>query len=302
MKQNKKRLKNRNEDVALMEPMVLSQSSKYRSELMDMALELASKSSGFRHSLAPVICQALTKLVRTMNCYYSNLIEDHNTHPIDIDRAIEGDYSEEPKKRDFQLEANAHVICQQWIDDGGLKDNLYTLDGLLEVHSRFCDNLPDNLLVVEDPEGKENIRVIPGELRQRDVLVGRHLAISPAALPCFLERFEAVYSKLGKSESILSAAAAHHRLLWIHPFMDGNGRVARLLSHAALLEVLDTGGVWSVARGLARNVEKYKTLLQQCDLPRRNDSDGRGTMSEEALVEFTRFFLEVCLDQVTFME
>ena len=81
-----------------------------------------------------------------------------------------------------------------------------------------------------------------------------------------------------------------------------NGRVARLMSHSMLLELLDTGAVWSVARGLARNVEEYKTHLANCDLTRRNDLDGRGTLSEEALTEFTRFFLSVCIDQVTFME
>src|SRR2546422_753682 len=83
-----------------------------------------------------------------------------------------------------------------------------------------------------------------------------------------------------------STAAAHHRLLWIHPFMDGNGRVARLMSHAMMLDKLDTGAVWSVARGLARNVSEYKKLLADCDLPRRNDLDGRGALSEEALAEF----------------
>jgi hypothetical protein len=63
-----------------------------------------------------------------------------------------------------------------------------------------------------------------------------------------------------------------------------------------------TGAVWSVARGLARNVEEYEQLLANCDLPRRNDLDGRGTLSEEALAEFTRFFLTLCIDQVNFME
>jgi Fic family protein len=111
-----------------------------------------------------------------------------------------------------------------------------------------------------------------------------------------------VYSRLGKSETILAAAAAHHRLLWIHPFLDGNGRVARLMSHAVLLETLDTGGVWSVARGLARNENSYKSHLTDCDSPRRNDLDGRGHLSEEALAAFTEFFLKTCLDQVRFME
>ncbi len=128
------------------------------------------------------------------------------------------------------------------------------------------------------------------------------MAVSSPALPRFLERFEQVYGNLGKTESIIATAAAHHRLLWIHPFIDGNGRVARLMSHAMMLELLDTGAVWSVARGLARRVGDYKSLLANCDQTRRNDLDGRGTLSEEALAEFTQFFLTVCIDQVDFME
>ena len=59
-------------------------------------------------------------------------------------------------------------------------------------------------------------------------------------------------------ERILAAATAHHRLLWIHPFLDGNGRVARLMSHAMLSEALGAGGLWSVCRGLARREAEYK--------------------------------------------
>jgi hypothetical protein len=69
-----------------------------------------------------------------------------------------------------------------------------------------------------------------------------------------------------------------------------------------VLETLETGGIWSAARGLARNVAAYKSHLASCDLPRRNDLDGRGPLSQEALAEFTRFFLEICLDQIQFME
>src|SRR5213076_2600935 len=174
--------------------------------------------------------------------------------------------------------------------------------GIREIHRRFCAELPEALLWVEDAEGKERVRVVPGELRKRDVKVGGHVAISPGAVPRFLKRFEDVYGSLGKTDSILAAAPAHHRLVWVHPFLDGNGRVARLMSHATLLETLDTGAVWSVARGLARNVEEYKAHLAACDQTRRNDLDGRGHLSEENLAEFTKFFLTTCLDQVTFME
>jgi Fic family protein len=237
-----------------------------------------------------------------MNCYYSNLIEGHDTHPVDIERALKGDYSNDPKKRDLQLEAKAHISVQEWIDGGGLQGRAVTTDSIRAIHRRFCELLPEELRWIEDPATKERIKIIPGELRQRDVAVGRHIAISAPAVPRFLQRFQDVYGGLGKTETILAAAAAHHRLAWIHPFLDGNGRVARLMSHATLLEALDTGAIWSIARGLARNVDGYKAHLAACDQPRRNDLDGRGNLSEEALAELTRFFLATCLDQVTFME
>lgn len=155
---------------------------------------------------------------------------------------------------------------------------------------------------MEHPASGQRLRVIPGALREHEVQVGPHVPVSPGALGRFLARFEAVYASGGRLDRVLSAACAHHRLLWIHPFLDGNGRVARLMSHAVLMEHLDTGGVWSVARGLARNEEEYKRRLMACDGPRRGGLDGQGQLSEEALAEFSGFFLRVCLDQVDFME
>jgi len=292
----------RGEVVSKMEPLLIGEGSRHRPALTDLALELAQKSAGFRRSLPASLLASLADLVRSMNCYYSHLIEGHDTHPIDIERALKDDYSNDAKKRDLQLEARAHIIVQQWIDGGGLKGRAVTVESIREIHRRFCELLPDDLLWTEDPATKEQVRLIPGALRNRDVVVGNHVAISPPAVHRFLQRFEEVYGRLGKSETILAAAAAHHRLVWIHPFLDGNGRVARLMSHATQLEALDTGAVWSIARGLARNVQAYRGHLAACDETRRNDLDGRGNLSEESLADFTRFFLTTCIDQVSFME
>lgn len=295
-------LEDRGEAVTQLEPMLLRESVKHRGELADLALELTAASTGFRRSLPDGVVTALSDLVRAMNCYYSNLIEGHDTHPIDIERALNEDYSRDPKKRDLQLEASAHIAVQKWIDDGGLQGKATSVEGILEIHRRFCALLPEDLLRVENPETKERITIIPGELRRRDVKVGSHIPVSPRALPRFLKRFEDAYKNLGKVDSIIASAAAHHRLLWMHPFLDGNGRVARLMSYSMLNDALDTGGIWSIARGLARNEAQYKSHLAACDLPRRNDLDGRDHLSEEALAEFVKFFLEVCIDQVRFME
>jgi Fic family protein len=292
----------RGEPTALMEPLLLGEAAARRAGLPDLALELGQRSAGFQRSLPASLLISLADLVRTMNCYYSNLIEGHATHPVDIELALKGDYSRDARKRDLQLEAQAHITVQQWIDAGGLDGRVVTEDSIREIHRRFCEHLPSDLLSVEDPITKQRAQVIPGALRTRDVKVGQHVAISPGAVPRFLGRFQEVYGGLGTADTVIAAAAAHHRLLWIHPFLDGNGRVARLLSHAMLLATLRTGAVWSIARGLARSVEAYKGHLAACDQTRRNDLDGRGPLSEEALVVFTEFFLKTCIDQVAFME
>ena len=296
------RLRDDGEAVGLMEPLLLGEGSRAQNEADELAFELAKRSSAFRHSLPTPIMESLATLVRAMNCYYSNLIEGHNTHPVDIERALKDDYSADARKRDLQLEARAHIEVQQWIDAGGLSGRNATVEATREIHRRFYEAMPEELRWVEHPDGDARVPVVPGEFRSRDVQVGRHVPVSPGAVLRFMERFESVYAGLPASAATAAAAAAHHRLAWIHPFIDGNGRVGRLMSHAILLETVDTGGVWSVSRGLARRVEDYKRLLAAADAPRAGDLDGRGNLSQTALAEFTKFFLGVCLDQVAFMQ
>ena len=295
-------LPDRDEAISTMEPMLVSEGSKHRTRLNELVFELVAAAASFKSSLPDGMVGALSDLVRAMNCYYSNLIEGHHTHPVDIERALAEDFSTNKEQRNLQLEAKAHIATQRWIDESGLVGRAATAAAVLEVHRRFTTALPPDLLWVEHPQSKRKIAVIPGKIRTDDVKVGRHIAISPGAVPRFLSRWDAAYSKLSKFETVLQSAPAHHRLLWVHPFADGNGRVARLISYAMLHEALDTGGIWSIARGLARAEDRYKQHLAECDLPRRNDLNGRGALSEEALASFTEFFLRTCLDQVRFMQ
>src|SRR5882724_3816823 len=172
-------VEDRGETVGLMEPLLIGETSTHRGALTDMAVELAQKSSGFRRSLPESLLASLADLVRAMNCYYSNLIEGHDTHPVDIERALKNDYSKDAHKRDLQLEAKAHITVQKWIDGGGLKGRALTSEGIREIHRRFYEMLPPDLLWVEDPDSKERVEAVPGELRHKDVKVGTHIAVSP---------------------------------------------------------------------------------------------------------------------------
>jgi Fic family protein len=290
------------ENVSLMEPMLPPEGER---KLEDLAIDLASKASALAGQVNPVVQQSIGTLVRSMNCYYSNLIEGHDTHPRDIDRALAKNYAREPKRRALQLEAVAHIEVQTQIDEK--RDNQndpISMEYILWLHREFCQRLPEDLLLLENPDTHQKIRMRPGELRIGDVSVGRHVPPSAAALPDFLRRFEEAYNPahLSKLRQITAVGAAHHRLLWIHPFYDGNGRVVRLMSYATLHRLGIGSTLWSVARGLARNVNRYKELLAAADEARRNDLDGRGSLSQAALTDFSEFFLRTSIDQVDFME
>jgi Fic family protein len=300
--QRRPRVADLGESVSAMEPMTISESSRHRAVLSDKVLQLTQRAAAFRSGLPEGLIEPLSRLVREMNCYYSNLIEGHNTHPVDIQRALFGEQSGDPKKRDLQQEAVAHIEVQRWIDEGGLGEQVATVENLHEIHRRFYEALPESLRWVTNPDTGERLPVIPGQIRREPVEVGRLVPISAGAIERHLARWQQAYAPLGQFETVLNTAGAHHRLVWIHPYLDGNGRVARLISYAMLRKALDTCGLWSVARGLARRVQTYKSHLAACDLRRRNDLDGRGNLTEEALIEFTGFFLDICLDQIDFME
>jgi Fic family protein len=298
------------EPVASMEPLLPSATGANRRRLEDLAVDLTAKAHALAGQLHANVRAEIGALVRSMNCYYSNLIEGHNTHPVDIERALRADYSANPAQRALQLEARAHIEVQTLLDGGGPASAPDGFDGpaassvfIQALHREFCRRLPDDLLWVENPDTGERMRVGPGELRSRHVKIGRHVPVSPGAVPRFLARIEAAYRgpELGRIDRVVAVPAAHHRLLWIHPFLDGNGRVARLVSHTMLRETGVGTSLWSVSRGLARNTTDYKRSLMAADAPRRDDVDGRGALSEAALTEFCEFFLRVCVDQVEFM-
>ena len=272
--------------------------------LENLAFDLAREASELSGQLHPIVRLSVADLVRSMNCYYSNLIEGHNTHPRDIDRALAADYSTDPHRRDLQLEARAHIEVQRMIDARSGYPTPPASRAFIEwTHREFCSRLPESLLVVENPDTRERLRVTPGEMRNRGVVVGRHVPPPADDLPMFLKRFEQAYESaaLTKPRRAVAAAAAHHRFLWIHPFLDGNGRVARLMSHAMLLDLGVGSSLWPISRGLARRSAEYKRLLMAADESRKGDFDGRGALSQSALIDFCRFFLESCIDQVRYM-
>lgn len=288
------------ENIGIMEPL-MPEEGRYP-ELVDLAAELMASTRSLATRLHPRVAESIGDLVRSMNCCYSNLIEGHDTHPRDIDRALASHFSQDPRKCALQLEAKAHIEVQQLIDKGQMEFS--TGSNFIQwIHEQFCRRLPDELLWSVNPDNHKKIPVVPGQFRTTWVQVGRNIPPSPEDISAFLKRFSQGYDslQLNKINAIIAVAASHHRLLWIHPFLDGNGRVTRLFSHAFLRHIGVGSRLWSISRGLARRVDEYKRCLAEADSERRGDLDGRGHLSAQALQEFCQFFLRTCLDQVSYM-
>jgi Fic family protein len=220
---------------------------------------------------------------------------------------MQQEYDSEPAKRNLQLESVAHIAVQKIMEKLLLQDsalNISEQEFICSLHREFFKLLPEEFQVMKNPENGRESRVVPGELRTESVKVGQHEPPGHDNLAAFMKRFGDVYApeKHHGAAKLVAAAAAHHRMMWIHPFLNGNGRVARLFTEAYLNRIPVHGfGLWSVSRGLGRRNSDYKSALAWADAPRRNDLDGRGNLSNEGLVNFCRFFLEVCLGQVDYM-
>jgi Fic family protein len=281
------------------EPLIPSAAASAKAGLPALAGDVAARALGLKRMVHPMTEARLAQLLRSVNSYYSNLIEGQQTRPLDIERALRKSFSKEPDKARRQRIAVAHIGAQQemesWLAAGEV--DIYAPDFLSRLHKAFYSRLNE-----QDRKTPEGDIVVPGAWREKDVEVGNHIPPTHASIAAFLKRAQEVYGAAGGLDGqLIACACAHHRLAWVHPFRDGNGRVIRLQSQAALLKSSVGSGLWAVSRGLARTREDYYARLADADSPRRGDYDGRGNLSESGLVAFARYFLETCLDQVTFM-
>jgi Fic family protein len=243
----------------------------------------------------------LRTLLRSMNSYYTNRIEGQHTRPHEIDQALRKDFSTDAKLAAKQRLAVAHIeaevaLEQRYSGDEGAKA-LYSIDAVQVLHHELFGRLPAQDLFTDEGEP-----IVPGQLRMRDVRVGAHVPPTFASMPAFLQRWASGYGGVRRGEAALVAlACAHQRLGWVHPFVDGNGRVMRLHTHTLLSALGYTGGLWSPLRGFARSTERYYALLADADSLRRGDLDGRGNLSQQALIAWADYVLDIGLDQVEFM-
>jgi Fic family protein len=275
--------------------------------LKDMAQEVAVSSAGLEESIPRETARAIGGCLRLVNSYYSNLIEGHKTTIPEIEQALQQKFVEQPERRYAQELCAAHVRVEQELMArlAGEPDiNVCDPSFIGTIHSRFYAQLPEHHQFTHHSGGFTRVPVLPGALRDGEVSLDAKTPHGPSAaqLPGLMETFASRFDP-GAShgdERLIAAAVSHHRLAWLHPFRDGNGRVARL--HTALLLArhrVNTSNLWSLSRGFSRNKQGYMLNLNATDSPGEPNED---TFFHQGLTaDFCRFFFEICLDQIGFM-
>jgi len=79
----------------------------------------------------------------------------------------------------------------------------------------------------------------PGEFRQEEVSIGHSSHLPPPPweiVPLMKELVTFMNSEHAPKYDLIKAAQFHHRFVWIHPFENGNGRTARLLTYALMIK------------------------------------------------------------------
>lgn len=243
-------------------------------------------------------------LMRITNSYYSNLIEGQFTEPATLSARI-------PRRDSKQLRelAESHIGVQELLERAVRRPKsieaswgvFFAPELISVIHRRLFASASD-----EDLRLSDGRLLVPGQLRdaaQRNVLVGDHAAPAWESVTPMLKRLQQVYGgQPDQTSRVLSALAYHHRLAFVHPFEDGNGRVVRMATHLQLMRLGLASPLWSLSRGLARKQDEYYGRLRAADQPRRGDLDGRGQLTQRGLFEFVEFMLQVCIDQMDYVE
>lgn len=292
-------------------PMTAFLESKDLDEYQDKIMDLHTADAVLNSSIPDSIRGSLEWLLRLVNCYYSNKIEGNPTHPKDLlkTQAVEtGDSVSQSK--DIK-ELLSHLEVQLKLSKMDVPKEIIVSESFIkEIHRDFYKGLPEEALLVRNQDGSfaknrdgEYIHVIPGEYRRDLVCVGEHTPPDIEDMHRYMRWIEERYNPriIHGPQKICAAAALHHRLAWIHPFIDGNGRTIRLVTDSYMKNCgLDGYGLWSLARGFARDSRAYYSALSQADMVRQGESDGRGNLSKKGLIYFTKYFIDTALDQVNF--
>lgn len=134
---------------------------------------------------------------------------------------------------------------------------------VLEIHKIIVDGLT--------PPMKGEGSRYPGELRPIPVSIQKSNLVLPEAIKVpeyFDELLNFINIKRDQKDDLLVTALAHHRMTWIHPFDNGNGRMIRMFTYAMLIKQgfkVQTGRILNPTAIFCMDRDKYNEMLSKAD-------------------------------------
>ena len=256
--------------------------------LLSLARRLIQTAGRLGEDLHPDTRARIAELIRATDAHYSYVLCGNGVKRA----ALKLDYRAH-RELDAELESRRDFLAER----------LFSTTVFKWLHAEIFGG-PQRGQRQKGSRRRGPFRNRPGEFRVVNLRHSHESVPDYRKVGPFLKSFAQFYGPFVTegSHTVLAAAAAHHRLLWIHPFPDGNGRVARLLARAWLGAAgAGGGGLWSLSRALARRRTEYFRALSRADARKVDRFDGRGHLSEKHLAEFCRFFLGAALEEVKFM-
>lgn len=200
----------------------------FDSEIADLVIDLDHlRRKDIQTRTHPMVFQDLLSLFHTIEAVGSARIEGNSTQLLEL---MDAEQSPESRisqgVKEIQNMEKALVFIDQYII-GQTVD----LDFVSQVHRLIMDKLHP------PPAGDGDHR--PGKFRQEEVGIGHSSHLPPPPweiLPLMKELITFMNWEHPPKYDLIKAAQFHHRFVWIHPFENGNGRTARLLTYALMIK------------------------------------------------------------------
>lgn len=184
--------------------------------------------------LKPHTADKLHQIYLAKGVLATTAIEGNTLSFKDVEAYLDGTLKLPPSKEYLKTEIENIVRACNLVIDAAVDGDGLHLD--VEVVKKFNQMVLDRLDL--EPE------VTPGQFRQHDVRVAKYPGAPWQDCPFLVDQLtswldelsQELAPELGTARAILMAVMAHLYLAWIHPFGDGNGRTARLMEFAILVQ------------------------------------------------------------------
>lgn len=212
----------------------------------------------------PEKLRAVREKFRLEWTYHSNALEGNPLSLNETSFFIREGLTSKGKPLSAYLETSNHFEALEYLDSVVQQKSEITPFLLREYHAMLFKRI-DKIAIGSGADRRET-KIVGGEYKRENnhviQLDGKILEFTDALqVPGEVEALSEWYSKEGRSlHPINQAAIFHHRFVRIHPFLDGNGRVARLMMNTILMQQGFTPAIIPV-----EEKQRYLEALQSAD-------------------------------------